>query len=254
MPIIAIANQKGGVGKTTTTLNLGQALADVAGPVLLIDLDPQASLTAMLGINAPDANMATVLGVVEKGTGDIPAIIQPLGPNLDLAPSDILLSRTELGLVVRKANEQQLARSLVSLGQRYRYILIDSPPSLGLLTINALVAAASAIVPTQLSSMDLRGLGLFVETLSETQADYGKAARLLGVLATRAEQRTLHAREVLAALRSQSALRLFDTIVPETVKFRDAAANKQALADYDRSHAGAAAYAALAQEVIRREQ
>jgi chromosome partitioning protein len=251
--VIAIANQKGGVGKTTTTINLGRALADLAGPTLMIDLDPQASLTVLLGIDATSGNMADVLGMAEKGTGDIAAIVRPVASGLDIAPSDIMLSRTELGLVVRGTREHQLAKALGSLGDRYRHVLIDCPPSLGLLTLNALVAAAWAIVPTQLSMMDLRGLSLFIETLGEVRSDYGQSARLMGVLPTRAEQRTLHGREVLEALRQQPALRVFAATVPESVKFKDAAGHRQSLIDYDARHAGAAAYQALAAEVVARE-
>ncbi|HEV2121655.1 MAG TPA: ParA family protein [Chloroflexota bacterium] len=250
--ILVIANQKGGVGKTTTALNLGVALARQAGPVLLVDIDPQSSLTLTLGIDAEHNNMADVLGVTERGTGDVSGIIQPVGAGIDLAPSDILLSRTELGLVVRPARELQLARALAPVRDRYAWIVIDAPPSLSMLVINALIAAQWVIIPTQLDALALRGLGLFVETLQETRADYGQGAALLGVLATMADLRPVHARDVLTVLQKREELRLFDTTIPRTIRFSEASLSKQALADYEPDHAGAAAYATLAQEVIAR--
>lgn len=252
MPIIAFANQKGGVGKTTSVLNSGWALAQLQRRVLLVDLDPQASLTAMLGIEAVDANLGSVLGITQRGTADIASIIRPIGQNLDLAPGDILLSRTELGLVVRAAREHQLARVLAPLDGQYDLILIDAPPSLGMLTINALVAAQWVIIPTLLDALALRGLGLFVETLAEVQTDYQHVAQVLGVLPTLADLRTVHARDILAALRSRSDLRVFDAIIPRSIRFSEAALAQQPIAQYDPTNTGAAAYAALAEEILHR--
>jgi chromosome partitioning protein len=250
--IIAFANQKGGVGKTTSVLNSGWALAQRQRRVLLVDLDPQASLTAMLGIDAADANLASVLGITERGTTDINSIIRPIGTGLDLVPGDILLSRTELGLVVRASREHQLARALAPLRNQYDLILIDAPPSLGMLTINALVAAQWVIIPTLLDALALRGLGLFVETLAEVQGEYDQVAQVLGVLPTLADLRTVHARDILAALRNRPDLRLFDTIIPRSIRFSEAALAQQAIAQYDPTNTGAVAYAALAEEILAR--
>lgn len=252
MPTIAFANQKGGVGKTTSVLNTGWALAQLDRRVLLVDLDPQASLTAMLGIDAVDANLASVLGITERGTTEIAAIIRSIGPRLDLVPGDILLSRTELGLVVRASREHQLSRVLTPLRDRYDLILIDAPPSLGMLTINALVASQWVIVPTLLDALSLRGLGLFVETLAEVQSEYDPAAKILGVLPTLADLRTVHARDILTALRGRPDLRLFDAIIPRSIRFSEAALAQQAIAQYDPTNNGAAAYAGLAQEILNR--
>lgn len=250
--ILLVANQKGGVGKTTTVLNLGAALAQSGQKTLMVDLDPQASLTLNLGFDHEENNLANVLGITERGTKDIRAIIQSLTDHLDIAPGDILLSRTELGLVVRAAREYQLQRALQPALSQYQYILIDAPPSLGLLAVNALIAAQWVLVPTQLDTIALRGLGLFVETMAEVAAEYGRCARLLGVLATMVDLRPVHARDVLTVLQQREDLRIFSTTIPRTIRFSEAIASKQVLAEYEPAHPGALAYTMLAQEILAR--
>jgi chromosome partitioning protein len=249
---ILIANQKGGVGKTTTALNVAAALAEQGYATLMVDLDPQASLTMNLGFTDEEHNLAAVLGVTERGTKTLSDIIQDVSPKLALAPGDILLSRTELGLVVRGAREHQLQRALEPVLNRYDFILIDAPPSLGLLVINALLAAEWVIVPTQLDTVALRGLGLFIETLTEVEAEYGRCAQLLGVLATMVDLRPVHARDVLTVLEQRSDLHMFATTIPRSIRFSEAIAAKQALVDYEPPHLGALAYTTLAQEIISR--
>ena len=250
--IIAVANQKGGVGKTTTVLNIATEIAAVGKRVLMVDVDPQSSLTTTLGINASEENLAHVLGVIEKGTQNIGDILWQINETLDIAPGDILLSRTELGLVVRNAREQQLLRALSPVLSNYDYILLDCPPSLGLLTVNALVAATWVLVPTLLDVLALRGLSLFVETLSEIRQDYGKAAELLGVLPTITDVRTVHARQILEGLQEREDLRLFDAMVPRSIRFSEAALKRQAIKDYDPLYQGTVAYKRVAEEVLQR--
>jgi len=249
---IGIVNAKGGVAKTLSTLNLGVELSRRAGPVLMVDLDPQSSLTQTLGVAAEEANMADVLGITSKGTMDIVPIIRPITDGLDLAPSDILLSRTEMTLIVRPAHEQQLARVLEKVQDRYRFILIDAPPSTGMLTINAVYAADYVIVPTQLDVLALRGIGLFLEALVDIREDYGRAAEMLGILATMVDLRTRHAKGVLEALRQRQDLRTFETTIPRSIRFSEAALEGRAIVDYDPTSPGAHAYAQLAEEVIQR--
>jgi chromosome partitioning protein len=249
---ILIANQKGGVGKTTTVLNVAAALALQGHTTLMVDLDPQASLTMNLGFAHEENNLAAVLGITERGTKALSDIIQVVTPKLALAPGDILLSRTELGLVVRAAREHQLQRALEPIQNRYEYILIDAPPSLGLLVINALLAADWVVVPTQLDTVALRGLGLFIETLSEVEAEYGRCAHLLGVLATMVDLRPVHARDVLTVLEQRRDLRMFAATIPRSIRFSEAIAAKQSLVDYEPPHPGALAYTTLAQEIIGR--
>lgn len=252
--VIALANQKGGVAKTATTFNLGAELAKTGRRVLLVDLDPQASLTAILGIDATENNLADVLGTSDRGTGNLAPIIRPIGEGLDLAPGDIALSQTEMGLVVRRAREIQLARALAPVADRYQVILIDSPPSLGTLTLNALTAAHHVIVPVVLDALALRGLSLFLGTLAEVREDFGQAAGLLGVLPTLVDLRPTHSRDVLEALRGRADLRLFETIIPRTIRVSEAALLRQSIGEYMPDHPTAEAYANLAQEVLKRGQ
>lgn len=250
--IVVLANQKGGAGKTITTFNLAAELARLGKTVLMVDLDPQSSLTHMLGIVADEQNLASVLGIIERGTMEIVDIICPIRERLDLAPGDILLSRTEVGLVVRPAREYQLKRALDTLMGRYDFVLVDSPPSLGLLVINALIAAQWVIVPTQLDTLALRGLGLFIETLAETQVEYNQTAKLMGVLPTMVDLRPVHARDVLHALQSRQDLCVFETIIPRTIRFSEAALKQQPLAYYEPENPGSIAFVNLAKEVISR--
>jgi chromosome partitioning protein len=218
----------------------------------MVDFDPQSSLTQTLGIHAEEHNMAEILGVTTKGTLDIAPTLVPIADKLDLAPSDILLSRTEMTLIVRPAHEQQLARALEPIRNNYAFIVIDAPPSMGMLTINTVYAADYVIVPTQLDVLALRGIGLFLETLADIREDYGRAANLLGVLATMVDLRTRHAQDILEALRQRPDLRTFRTTIPRTIRFSEAAMEGKALVDYDPSSVGALAYAQLAEEVIHR--
>lgn len=249
---IGVVNSKGGVAKTLTTLNLAVELSRRAGPVLMVDMDPQASLTQTLGMIAEDANMADVLGITSKGTMDIEPIIRNVENGLDLAPSDILLSRTEMTLIVRPAHEQQLSRVLEVMQERYAYILIDAPPSSGMLTINVVYASDFVIVPTQLDVLALRGIGLFLESMRDIREDYGRAAELLGILPTMVDLRTRHAQDVLEALRKREDLRTFATAIPRSIRFSEAALEGRAIIDYEPQNPGAIAYSQLAEEVLQR--
>jgi chromosome partitioning protein len=250
--VICIANQKGGINKTTITRNLGHVLSIAAGPVLLVDLDAQASLTNIAGVETQQGHMATVLGDVEAGTGDIAPIIHPISPTLSIAPSNIALAHTESALILRNKREYQLSRALSPVQDRFAYILIDCPPSLGLLVTNALLAAQWVIVPTHLDAMSISGVALFLQNLAATQDDYPECAQLLGTVATQVDLRPVLSREMLATLQARDDLRLFTTVIPATIRFKEAALLQQSIIDYDPDGPGTKAYQDFTREVISR--
>lgn len=215
MAIIAIANQKGGTGKTTTALNLGAGLAALGRRVLLIDLDPQSSLTHATAGDCAGASMADVLGDTAPGRRRTSEIIRAISPGLDLAPADLALSNTELGLVTRMGRENILKKILAPAA--YDVILIDCAPSLALLTVNALTAADAVICPTLPTALDLRGLALFLGSLEAIRAELNPALELLGVLVCQYDNRlTLH-RAALEDLRA-GGLPVLPVIIGKSVQ------------------------------------
>lgn len=250
--IIAVGNQKGGVGKTALTFHLSAELARRGRRVLMVDCDPQASLSAICGVEDAERNLAAVLGVTTRGTGDLAPIIRSVADRLALAPSDIALSATELHLVGRNARESQLARALAPVAGQYDFILLDLPPSLGLMTVNGLIAARWALTPVLPDIVSLRGVGLFIDTLRDLRADFPSVAELLGVVVMQADTRPVHAREVLAAISRRVDLRPFTATIPRSVRFADAALARQPISTFDPKGPGALAYAQLAEEVLTR--
>jgi chromosome partitioning protein len=243
--IIAIANQKGGVGKTTTTLTLGAALVERGRSVLLIDLDPQSSLTIALGINAAGKSMHEVMGSTEPGTKTLRDIVHQISPHFFIAPSDIALSSSEAGLMVRLGRESVL-RNLLSR-VRTDYVLIDCLPSLGILTVNALVAANEVIIPTIAEYLALRGIALFYRTLHKVKA-INPSLEVLGILPTFFDPRLLHTRDVLHAMQ-QKGLPVFDVAIGRSVRFAEASLSGESILSYARNNPGALAYRRLAEIV-----
>jgi chromosome partitioning protein len=243
--IIAIANQKGGVGKTTTTLTLGAALVERGKSVLLVDLDPQSSLTIALGVSAAGRSMYEVLGSTEPGTKSLREIVHQITPRFFLAPSDIALSRSEAGLMVRLGRESVLRKILQNV--RSDYVLIDCLPSLGILTINALVASDEVIIPTVSEYLALRGIALFYQTVHEVRA-INPTLTVCGILPTFYDQRLLHAREVLEAMR-EKGLPVFDVFVGRSIRFAEASLAGESILTYARTNPGAQAYRKLAEIV-----
>jgi chromosome partitioning protein len=246
--VLAIANQKGGVGKTTTTLNLGAELVNRGRTVVLVDCDPQHSLTVALGVDAADNSLAEVLGDHRPGSKKVSEVIRKIrenGGRLWLVPSDIALEVSSLGMMNRIGREQLLKQALSVV--RAEYVLIDCPPSLGLLTVNALVAADRVLVPVQAEYLGLRGLALFWQTMQAVEP-LNPRLRLLGILPTMTRH-TKHHGEILGTLDKIKAHR-FEPI-PLSVRASEAHAAGRAVSALDGDNAVAQAYAALAREVER---
>ena len=258
MPIICIANQKGGVGKTTTAAALAQGLSDHGKRVLLFDWDPQASLTITMGFN-PDNLERTVYDVLSatiKGENSplIPDIIAPTGnPNIDLAPSNIELSQAQLDLVGLHSRELVLKEMLQPVRQVYDFILVDCLPSLGLMTINALSAADSVIIPLQADFLAMKGLALLLGTIARVKERLNPSLEISGILFTMTSSRTLHSREVMEVTKKAfgDKIRVFDAIVPNSVRFKEAPAAGESILTYAAKSEGANAYRLFTEEVMK---
>jgi len=250
--VIAMCNQKGGVGKTTTTISLGASLAEYGRRVLLVDFDPQGSLSVGLGFN-PSALEGTVYNLLMERTARLDEVICKTNVDgMDLLPSNIDLSAAEVQLVTEVAREQALARVLGPALADYDVILIDCQPSLGLLTINALTAADGVVVPLECEYFALRGVALLTETIDKVTERLNPRLRVDGLLATMYDSRTLHAREVLKTLVDGWGDAVFHTVIRRTVKFSDSTVAGEPITSYAPGSAGADAYRQLAREVLVR--
>lgn len=251
--VLALANQKGGVGKTTTTINLGAALVELGDRVLLVDMDPQGSLGVGLGTE-PHSLDATVYNLLmQDGASVDDAIVRTSVEGLDLLPANIDLAAAELLLVQETAREHALKRILERVRDRYDYILVDCPPSLGLLTINGLTAADGVIVPLECEYFALRGMSLLMKTLERVRARLNPELRLEGVVATMFDRRTLHGREVLERVREAFGDVVYTTTVNKTIRFAEAPVAGESILTYASSSGGAQAYRQLAKEVRARD-
>ena len=248
--IIAMSNQKGGVGKTTTTINLAAALAEYGRRVLIVDFDPQGAASAGLGVNAR-AMERTIYNELISAKPNIREIIVPTGvPNLDIIPANIDLSAAEIILINEVAREQALSRVLRPVVDDYDLIIIDCQPSLGLLTVNALTAAHGVFIPLEAEYFAMRGVALLTEQIERVQDRLNPRLQLDGVLLTMVDMRTLHSREVMSSVRQGFGDKVYDTYISRTVKFPDATIAAQPITEYAPSHQAAEAYRHLAREVI----
>ncbi len=250
--IISMCNQKGGVGKTTTTINLGAALAEYGRKVLLVDFDPQGALSVGLGINPHELDKTIYSLLMDRHTGVREVIRATNVPNVDLLPANIDLSAAEVQLVSEVAREQVLGRVLRPIVDDYDVILIDCQPSLGLLTVNALTASHGVVIPLECEFFALRGVALLVETIEKVKDRLNPGLEIDGILATMFDPRTLHSREVVARVVEAFSDRVFHTVIGRTVKFPDASVAAEPITTYASSHAGAYAYRLLARELIAR--
>jgi len=254
MSIIAIANQKGGVGKTTTAINLGAALIERGRRVLVVDFDPQASATTALGIDPEELDTCIThvmrAGIDDKSAPSITDVITTAA-GIDLVPSDISLSAVEADLLTALGGEAILKQVLAPTADDYDYVLIDCLPSLGLLAINALTAADQVLVPVQAEYLPMKGLRLLLQTVAKVRAKLNPDLAVAGILLTLVEMHTLHCREVCEHVRSvfEGRVRVFDTYIKKTVRLRETTVSGESILTYAPKHEAADAYRALAEEL-----
>jgi chromosome partitioning protein len=254
MRVIALANQKGGVAKTTSAINVGAALVERGRRVLLVDLDPQASATTALGIEVGEGepSLSEVLraAMEESPSPWLPEIIWRTDEGLDVAPADISLSAIEPDLLTALGGEGVLGQVLKEMVE-YDYVLIDCLPSLGLLAVNALTAADEVLIPVQAEYLPMKGLQLLLHTVAKVRSKLNPRLRVAGILLTMVEPRTLHSQEVCEHVRSAFAgkVRVFETEIRKSVRLREASVAGESILAYAPRHAAAEAYRAVAREL-----
>jgi len=258
MSVICVANQKGGVGKTTTAAALAQGLSEYEKRVLLIDWDPQASLTITLGFN-PDNFKRTVYDVLastinkNRNTSIHDVIVPTSNLNIDLVPANIELSQAQLDLVGAFQRELVLKEMIQPVRKSYDYVLVDCLPSLGLLTVNALSAADGVIIPLQADFLAMKGLTFLLSTIIRVKDRINPDLEISGILFTMTNSRTLHCKEVIEVTRRVfgDKIRVFDTLIPSTVRFKEAPAAGESILTYASNSAGANAYRLFTKEVMK---
>ena len=250
--VIALCNQKGGVGKTTTAINLAAALAEYGRKVLVVDFDPQGAASVGLGVPPHELDRTVYNLIMDKSVDYTDVLRSTAVPGLDLLPANIDLSAAEVQLVTEVARESALARALRPALDSYDEVIVDCQPSLGLLTVNALTAAHGVLIPLECEFFALRGVALLVETIEKVRDRLNPRLQVDGILATMYDARTLHAREVVARVHEAFGDKLFQTVIARTVKFPDATVAAEPITTYAPAHSGAEAYRQLARELVAR--
>ena len=250
--VVAVCNQKGGVGKTTTTINLGAALAQFGRRVLLVDFDPQGALSVGLGIQPHELDFTIYNLLMERGTSASEVVVKTSVAGMELLPSNIDLSGAEVQLVHEVGREFVLGGVLEPLVPDYDVILIDCQPSLGLLTVNALACSDGIIVPLECEYFAMRGVALLTETIDKVSRRINPRLAMDGLLATMYDSRTLHSREVLTRVVDRFGEEVFHTVISRTVRFPDATVAGEPITSFDPASTGASSYRELAKEVLER--
>jgi chromosome partitioning protein len=250
--VIALCNQKGGVGKTTSAINLGASLAELGRRVLLVDFDPQGALSAGLGVQPHQLERTTYNLLMERNISIEDVLLKTAVAGIDLLPSNIDLSAAEIQLVGEVAREQTLARVIAPVRDEYDFVLIDCQPSLGLLTVNALTASHGVIIPLECEFFSLRGVALLIDTIEKVQQRLNPELKLDGILATMYDGRTLHGREVFSRVLEAFGDTVYDTVITRTVRFPETTVAGEPITSWAPNSIGAKAYRNLAREVIAR--
>lgn len=251
--IISVANQKGGVGKTTTTVNLGACLAQDGKKVLLIDSDAQGNATSGLGVRKPDVKQ-DIYDVLVNEVSIKETIIKTSRENLSIVPATLQLAGAEIELTSMMARESRLKSALAEVSDEYDFILVDCPPSLGHLTINAFTASDAILIPVQCEYYALEGLSQLLNTVRLVQKHFNPGLEIEGVLLTMYDARTNLGAEVVEEVRRYFQEKVYDTIIPRNVRLSEAPSHGKPIIDYDTRSKGAEVYQALAKEVLVREQ
>ena len=251
--IIAIANQKGGVGKTTTAVNLAASLGILEKKILLIDADPQANATSGMGIEVTDVKKGTYQ-ILEHSTEISETIIKTKSPNVDLIPSHIDLVASEIELVDKESREYMLKKVLIKIQNKYDFILIDCAPSLGLITLNALVASNSVIIPIQCEYFALEGLGKLLNTIKSVQKVHNKELDIEGLLLTMYDTRLRLSNQVVEEVKKHFGKMVFKTIIQRNIKLSEAPSFGEDIITYDATSRGARSYLSLGNEIIKKNK
>ena len=250
--VVALCNQKGGVGKTTSTINLGAALTEYGRRVLLLDFDPQGALSVGLGVQPHQLDRTVYDVLMESSVSLDDVLLKTNIPGMDLVPSNIDLSAAEVQLVGEVAREQALRRVLEPVLPDYDFVLLDCQPSLGLLTVNALTAADEVVIPLECEFFSLRGVALLIDTTEKVRERLNPRLHIAGILATMYDARTVHGREVFARVVEAFGDTVFDTVITRTVRFPETTVAGEPITTWAPSSSGAQQYRALAKEVLAR--